>query len=250
MKINYLKLFYNANSIWGKVLLMARALFHLPICLLREPNSESIVKSKLCLKVTPNYSMVTVPLLFYYYDLVVKINNLCVPGDIVECGVWNGGSAVMMAVAAKNSGKARKVWLFDSFEGDPAPAEGDSDFAIANFFEGYCKGDVSKVKEIFNKLEVDKDQICIIKGWFEDTFPKTEINSISVLHIDSNWYSPIMICLDKFYDSVSPGGIIILNDYNRWQSCNDAINDFLAKKGVDLKVVEMSSAGAYLQKPF
>ena len=63
------------------------------------------------------------------YKLVQQVNKMGLPGDIVECGVWNGGSAAIMGVAAQSSHnyKNRRLWLFDSFEGLPRPTEKDGD---------------------------------------------------------------------------------------------------------------------------
>src|SRR6266436_5524073 len=58
----------------------------------------------------------------------VLTSNL--PGDRVECGVWRGGASFLMAALLKEAGVSnRKVWLFDSFEGLPAPDQIDGEFA-------------------------------------------------------------------------------------------------------------------------
>lgn len=45
-----------------------------------------------------------------------------IPGDIVECGVWSGGSMLRVALALMHCGDAsRRVHLYDTFAGMPRP---------------------------------------------------------------------------------------------------------------------------------
>ena len=68
-------------------------------------------------KVLPN-TMLAVVRLLAAYEAVLNINREGIPGDIVECGVWNGGCVGLMALANKaNPGPQRSIQLFDSFEG-------------------------------------------------------------------------------------------------------------------------------------
>jgi O-methyltransferase len=94
------------------------------------------------------------------------------PGDIVECGVWNGGSAAVMGIADLenvNSSKRRTIWLFDSFQGLPRAGEKDGESERRNYFEGWSKGDVNKVHQVFKKLGVSLSGVKIIPGWFDAT---------------------------------------------------------------------------------
>jgi O-methyltransferase len=169
------------------------------------------------------------------------------PGDIVECGVYNGGSAAIMASLCEKSPVSRNVWLFDSFEGLPKPTDEDGDEAPA--YEGWCHGDLSKVKEVLRKLRIPESQVRIVKGWFQDTFPKVEIPKIAILHIDADWYESVKLCLEKFYDSVQPGGYIVLDDYGDWQGCRIATDEFLKKRVLDVKLIQVDYTGFYFQKP-
>ena len=98
------------------------------------------------------YTAVFVPRLVALYKLSEEINRRSVPGDIVECGVYNGGSAAIMASLCERSPLNRNVWLFDSFEGLPKPTDKDGDEAPA--YEGWCHGDLSKFKEVLRKLRI------------------------------------------------------------------------------------------------
>ncbi len=193
------------------------------------------------------YTAVFVPRLVALYKLSEEINRLSVPGDIVECGVYNGGSAAIMASLCEKSPLSRSVWLFDSFEGLPKPTEKDGDEAPA--YEGWCHGDLSKVKKVFRKLCIPESRVHIVKGWFQDTFPKVEIPKIAILHIDADWYESVKLCLEKFYDSVQPGGYIVLDDYGDWEGCRIATDEFLKRRTLEVKLIQVDYTGFYFQKP-
>ena len=193
------------------------------------------------------YTAVFVPRLVVLYKLSEEINQRSMPGDIVECGVYNGGSAAIMASLCQKSPLNRNVWLFDSFEGLPKPTDRDGNEAAA--YEGWCHGDLSKVKEILRKLRISESRVHIVKGWFQDTFLKVEIPEIAILHIDADWYESVKLCLEKFYDSVIPGGYIVLDDYGDWEGCRIATDEFLLKRALNVKLVQVDYTGFYFRKP-
>jgi O-methyltransferase len=253
MNINWPKLL-TADFTLGKIINLRKAFADSVRLLIREPTCESLELTKLMLKVKPQYTMVTNKNLIALYRLVQRVNKLGLPGDIVECGVWNGGSAAVMGLADvqhRRSDKNRPVWLFDSFQGLPAPTEKDGKLERENYFDGWCKGDVNKVKRIFAKLGVPLDPVKIIPGWFGDTLRTAPVDRIAILHIDADWYESVKLALDVFYSKVVPGGFVILNDYGAWPGCNQAIADYFLEhdlRHIEITIVEPST-GAYFQKP-
>jgi O-methyltransferase len=188
------------------------------------------------------------------YNLVQRVSSLNLAGDIVECGVWNGGSAAIMALAnttQKENCIDRSIWLFDSFQGLPQATEKDGTIERQSYFEGWNKGDIHKVKQVFAKLGLSLDQVKIIPGWFNDTLGTAAVEQIAILLIDADWYDSVKIVLDTFYDKVVPGGFVILNDYNTWEGCNRALDDFLTERHLkDIAITEVEpTTGAYFQKP-
>src|SRR5678815_621073 len=77
------------------------------------------------------YTMTTAERCRNLWDLCQVICSKNVSGSLVECGVWRGGSAAMMALAMRHAGQSRSLHLFDSFEGLPEPGDKDGDMAIA-----------------------------------------------------------------------------------------------------------------------
>jgi O-methyltransferase len=183
-----------------------------------------------------------------------KLNTLCtlirrldderVPGAIVECGVFKGGAAALMA--HESSGR-REVVLFDSFEGLPPPGDRDGDIAAGQYHSGWCAGTEDDVRQIFRRLGVLNDRVRLVKGWFDQTFPVTPVPPVALLHVDADWYDSVRLCLDTHFDRIAPGGYLVLDDYGRWEGCTRAADEFLASRGLG-PLEPTGAVGHYLRK--
>jgi O-methyltransferase len=181
------------------------------------------------------------------HRLAREIDRSSIPGDVVECGVYNGGSAALMASVCVRSPLERTIWLFDSFEGLPPPTEKDG--AQARTCGWWCHGDLSKVRAVFSRMRIPKSRFRIVKGWFHDTFPSAEVGDIALLHIDADWYDSVRLCLERFYDSVQPGGYVDVDDYGHWEGCRRATDEFLRERGITAALTRVDYTGRYFQKP-
>ena len=163
-----------------------------------------------------------------------------VEGDVVECGVWKGGMSAGMAFLLGNHN--RKYYLFDSFEGLPEPKELDGEYAV----EWQQSGDTELTHDNCTADQADADRIMkqtgvnyqLVKGWFEDTVPNFQgIEKIAVLRLDGDWYDSTMVTLEKFYPLVTPGGVIIIDDYYYWEGCSKAVHDYLSREKSTARLV-------------
>lgn len=160
------------------------------------------------------------------YRLATAIERSRVPGSIVDCGVWNGGSTAMMAAGAPS----RTAWAFDSFEGLPEPGPEDQE---ANGWAGSCLGTEEHVHEAFRRF-ARPEQARTVKGWFQDTFPVTgsQVGPIALLHADGDWYESVRLTLETFYEQMSPGGWIVVDDYSFWSGAKIAVDEFRSERGI------------------
>ncbi len=193
------------------------------------------------------YTMVQRPRLRTLYHLAREIDRIPISGDIVECGVYNGGSAGMLAFASRHSQPPRDLWLFDSFEGLPEASAMDG--VRARDRRGTCAGDPHKVRQLMHTLGIAQARLHIIKGWFQDTFPTIQIERIALLHIDADWYESVRLCLQWFYDFVEPSGFVVLDDYGHWPGCRAAVDEFVAQRRLDVALIQVDYTGHYFQKP-
>jgi O-methyltransferase len=173
-----------------------------------------------------------------------------VPGDLIETGVWRGGSSIFMRAILKACGDtSRKVWLADSFRGLPPPDparypvdEGDtlwkySELAIP----------MEQVKANFSRYGLLDDQVAFLPGWFRDTLPTAPIERLAVLRLDGDLYESTMEALVALYPKVSAGGFVIVDDYGL-PTCRAAIEDFRLAQGITDPIQLIDWTGAFWQR--
>ena len=178
-----------------------------------------------------------------------------VPGDLVECGVWRGGAAILMrAVLAAHGDKTRSVWLCDSFEGVPPP---DVDNYKADKLPWYNMGlhrfapvlavSEAQVRANFERYGLLDDQVRFVPGWFKDTLHDAPIERISVLRLDGDLYESTIQALDGLYPRLSPGGFCIIDDYHL-PYCRQAVADYRDKHGITSEIVDIDGSGVLWRK--
>ena len=182
------------------------------------------------------------------YSAVRYVVSHDVPGDIVECGTARGGSAALMGLTLEALRAHRTLWVFDTFEGLPAPSERDPDREIAKLYTGSCLGTLEEVQELFDKLGI-RGRARFVKGLFQATVPRSTIGPIAVLHLDGDWYESVRVCLDYLYDRVSPGGVIQIDDYGHWEGARAAVDDFLSARAIRACLRRLDYTGRQMIKP-
>jgi len=180
------------------------------------------------------------------YWAVQHVVTRDIPGSLVECGTARGGSAALMALAAKQRGVARTLWVFDTFEGLPPPTDADPELAKA--YTGSCRGSRDEVEALFDRLGV-LGQSRLVKGLFQETLPACAVDRIAMLHIDGDWYESVKACLEHLYDRVTPGGVIQIDDYGHWEGARKAVDEFLRRRSIDVRLRWLDYTGRQLIKP-
>lgn len=183
-----------------------------------------------------------------------------IPGDMIELGVARGGCAALLGMQiATPKARGRKLWLFDSYEGLPEPGANDyveeSDATgdhVRPLPAGSCFGALEEVRWlILDKCAIPKDRVAFVKGWFENTVPETKdrISSVSVLRMDGDWYESTRISLEAFYDKVSSGGIVIIDDYESCIGSKRAVDEFIAARRLPIELNPDGRGGRWFSKP-
>jgi O-methyltransferase len=165
-----------------------------------------------------------------------------VPGDIVECGVFTGGSAAAIATAFHDT--PRTVWLFDSFQGMPPASHNDGPFA-QSLPAGECRGDPVTVRRNLTRAGVSPERIRLRAGWFTETFTQSLPEQVAFLHIDADWYESVLLSLRTFYPLVVSGGAIVLDDFGWWEGCRRAFYDFTREHRIQ-PLIDRDGAGQLL----
>jgi hypothetical protein len=155
-------------------------------------------------------------------------------GSIIECGTWRGG---MSAALISIGGPAREYFFFDSFSGLPPPDERDGAEAFAwtkntdgpRYFNN-CTASLDEFMSTIARANYRPGSVHVIKGDIDRTFSTISPPAVAILRVDVDWYRSTFQCLEKFWDHVVPGGLIILDDYYDWEGCRKAVHDFLSAR--------------------
>jgi hypothetical protein len=221
----------------------------IPLKVSRPGNATLAHVARLAQQLVPRYTMLSVPRMVCLFERVLDLQQRQILGAVVECGVWNGGASATMAAAMATGGGWRDMWLFDSFEGLPPPTAEDPAEVHAGYHAGWCLGHPEMARACIRAEGLPEERLHIVKGWFADTFPMVSPGTIALLHVDADWYAPVKLCLETFYDLVAPGGVIVLDDYGRWDGCRVATDEFLANRGLDVHLQRVDASGMYFIKP-
>jgi len=147
-------------------------------------------------------------------------------GAVVECGVLDGGTAALLAHATVAS--SRPLHLFDAWKGLPECTGEDGE--AARKWVGQMVGSQRRVRHILATMGIRPDRVHFHPGWFHETFPRAEIGSIALLHVDCDFYAPTRLCLSTWYARLSPGGFVQIDDYGAYQGARQAVDEFLSAR--------------------
>ena len=180
-----------------------------------------------------------------------------VPGDIVECGVWRGGSMMAVALTLLQRGiKDRDLWLYDTYEGMPPPEAVDVDLyghaaldpSSGSYDAAGCTVGLATVQEAMRTTGYPEAKIHYVAGMVEDTLPSRAPERIAFLHLDTDWYKSTRHELEQLYPRVSPGGSVMLDDYQHWQGCRKATDEYLAKVEPNIPLIRCGYTAVILRK--
>jgi O-methyltransferase len=194
------------------------------------------------------YSLVTPLNLFFLAELVERLGRLGIEGDIVECGVYRGGSAAVLGWwMMQQPSSMRKLWLFDSFAG--MPKAGEQDGELSHKLEGDYVGSEELTRQLLERVGVLDERYEIVTGFFADTFSGLTPPPTALLHVDCDFYEPVKLTLEKFFPTMPPGGFVVLNDYGIFRGARQATDEFLAANGIDVEPVAIDPTASFFQKP-
>jgi O-methyltransferase len=191
-----------------------------------------------------------IPLTQFVDNLAMVDRFKNVQGCVVECGVWRGG---MSAAMSELCGKDRKYFLFDSFEGLPPANSNDGKDAVdwqknkdSKFYYDNCKAEIQYARTAMEMAGIKNAQF--VQGWFNETLHTIDPGPIAILRLDADWYDSTMTCLNEYYPKVSPGGLILIDDYNFWEGCSKAVHDYFSKHNLSDRIHQTENGVAYIIK--
>lgn len=189
-----------------------------------------------------------------HYELYKMIQEL--PGAIFELGVYKGASLTRFATFRNSleNDEARKIVGFDAFGKFPTDSlELDDDKAFIEDFEN-AGGDGLDIEEIqmildgkrFSNVSLVKGNVLATLDCYLKENPETRI---ALLHLDMDVKEPTAYALNRLFDRIVPNGLVVVDDYNSVAGASDAVDDFVASKGLTLQKLPFYNVPAFIRKP-
>lgn len=209
------------------------------------------------------YTMTSPERVYSLYKAVQYLILNKVDGDFVECGVWKGGSAMVMALACvRHNETNRNLYLFDTFTGMPKPSDQDVDLygnkAVTEFNKthipstenesNWCRANQEEVIRNIKKTGFPEERIVLVPGMVEETIPLTIPKNIALLRLDTDWYNSTIHELNHLFPIICPGGILIVDDYGHWKGAKAAVDEYLNAYSEKLFINRIDYTGVLIQK--
>jgi hypothetical protein len=168
---------------------------------------------------------------------------LSVPGDFVECGVYQGFYSAVLTHFLGFESIAKELYLYDTFAGlsQDWSTETERDILNPNF-------DWDGTHEAVIKRFASYPNVHVIEGVVPEIFAERAPETIALLHVDLNAAAAEVAALDHLYDRISDGGIILMDDYGReenqllhlklqdwWRERNHAVLELPTGQGLVIK---------------
>jgi hypothetical protein len=192
------------------------------------------------------------------YSLIEAVRYVVknrIPGAIVECGVWKGGSMMAVAETLRALGEeSRELYLYDTFEGMSEPSEEDRTWAGEQAAVLLSDRDREKNKIwAYSTIETvrggmrstgyPENKIRYIKGKVEETIPGVLPREIALLRLDTDWYESTRHEMQHLYPLLQKSGVLILDDYGHWQGARKAVDEYFAQSSEPMLLNRIDNTG-------
>jgi len=189
--------------------------------------------------------------IYVLIQAVRYLTTAALPGAVVECGVWKGGSMAAVArTLLQMKDVSRDLYLFDTFQGMSEPGTADVDYsgrsaakvwAEANGV--WCDAPLEQVKATLYATGYPKEKIHFIEGRVEDTLPASAPDSIALLRLDTDWYDSTRHELIHLFPRLIRAGVLIIDDYGHWQGSRKACDEYFEQNRVPILLNRIDVGG-------
>jgi hypothetical protein len=191
------------------------------------------------------YTMTSPARVWALLNAIQYISDNRIEGDICECGVWRGGSSMAAALKLKSAGNLRRLWLYDTFSGMSEPTIHDQCTTRAvpvyrewkkhqhgDALNEWCFASLDEVRRNIKSTGYPMEMARFVVGKVEQTLslPSNIPDAIALLRLDTDWYESTKAELGALYEKLSPGGVLILDDYGHWEGVRRAVDEFFASR--------------------
>ncbi|HKT06839.1 MAG TPA: TylF/MycF/NovP-related O-methyltransferase [Gemmatimonadaceae bacterium] len=207
------------------------------------------------------YTLTSVERVYALRQAVTYISRHGIEGDLVECGVWRGGSMMAAALTLLALGDTRRtLWLYDTYEGMSEPTERDinrGNRAARRRWErsqkdGHNAWNYAPLEDVRQNLlstGYPEANLRFVKGKVEDTIPGAIPERIAILRLDTDFYESTYHELTHLYPLLVSRGVLLLDDYGHWRGARDAVDRYVAEHNPAILLDRVDYSGRIAVKP-
>ena len=191
------------------------------------------------------FTMTALERLYSLYKCVEYIAAARIAGDLAECGVWRGGSCMLMALGLiRASDDSRRIYMYDTFEGHPQPdPEKDVDLWGNRGIDEWHRQEeagtlgewgVASLAEVRGNLlstGYPAERLIFVQGMVETPVPGNTPENLALLRLDTDWYESTRVALQHLYPKLAEGGVLIIDDYGHYRGQRQAVDEYFAEIG-------------------
>ncbi len=203
------------------------------------------------------YTMTSKERMYALYAACMHVVDAGLPGSFVECGVWRGGSSMMIAACLKSRGITdRDLYLYDTFEGMSKPEDVDRTHtgmhadgmfrksATTEDSSTWCYSPIEEVRSNMAAIGYPAERIHFIKGKVEDTMPSSLPKApIAILRLDTDWYASTRHELEHLYPLLQQKGVLIIDDFGHWDGARKAVLEYFTQHSIHLLLNRIDYTG-------
>lgn len=215
--------------------------------LFNQDDINSDINFGMIYKKCKKYTMTTKECMYALHEAIKYLIKAKISGDFVECGVWKGGSIIMMAYTLNNLQIFdRKIYLYDTFKGMSRPTREDwrlvsHDVALSKWkrlkrekYNDWCYSPLKEVKQNVFSTSYPKDKFVFVKGKVENTMPKILPLRLSLIRLDTDWYNSTHRSLTYLFPLLNVGGVLLIDDYGYWAGTKKAVDEFISSNNISI----------------
>jgi O-methyltransferase len=198
------------------------------------------------------YTLTEIERMYALYNATRYLSAHQIPGAVVECGVWQGGSMMLVAETLRLAGDTnRSLYLYDTFEGMSKPTEKDitfkntsaakwfqysdeQEYAVAENLAVSLAVPVERVRQNIAQTGYPMAHVQFVKGKVEETLPGTLPEQIALLRLDTDWYESTYHELVHLFPHLVPGGVLIVDDYGHWKGAREAVDQYFKENHITM----------------
>lgn len=204
------------------------------------------------------YTLTSAERIMALVEAVRYVVRADVPGALAECGVWRGGSMMVVAHTLLDLGVTdRDLYLFDTFTHMPEPGEHDADrdgvpadqiLEVAVEAEAFRYLPFEEVVAALHATGYPADRFHFVPGMVEDTIPEQAPEQLALCRLDTDWYESTAHELRHLYPRLAAGGILLVDDYGHFLGAKKAVDEYFDEQGTPVLLHRIDYTGRLVVK--